>query len=238
MPDGRELVRETWRPHASGDFEAWWRRCAEKGVIAGTSGCSWSTFTRPTCWFGTGGQRSLHFGAAAIRPCGTGATPTTPGCRNARSPSRRRSGAMPSTGARRRPGARLERRRRRAPLHRRKPRSRVRCDLRSGQAENAVAVRLGYGRSRRARSATGSASTCRSRRATPEAWSSRALGKRMRRCTRPSAMPRLKRKIRRSSIRDLRCPTARRAMGRHRSPTTFRPSAAAGNRTTATPGRW
>ena len=37
MPDDRDLVRQTWQRHASRDFEAWWRRSLEKGVIADTA---------------------------------------------------------------------------------------------------------------------------------------------------------------------------------------------------------
>lgn len=35
--DGREIVRDTWRAQASGEFEAWWRGVLEKGVIAGSA---------------------------------------------------------------------------------------------------------------------------------------------------------------------------------------------------------
>ncbi|WP_426435556.1 4Fe-4S dicluster domain-containing protein [Bradyrhizobium genosp. P] len=32
-----ELVRETWQTHADGDFEAWWSRALQDGMIAGTA---------------------------------------------------------------------------------------------------------------------------------------------------------------------------------------------------------
>ena len=39
---GRDLVRETWREHADGDFDTWWRDVLEKGVIADTAAANQS----------------------------------------------------------------------------------------------------------------------------------------------------------------------------------------------------
>ena len=77
-------------------------------------------------------------------------------------------------------------------------RSKGRCAFGSGQADGTIAVPLGYGRTGPGRSATAWASTLSARGAFRRAWSIARLGERMRRCTRPSATPRLTRRMRSS----------------------------------------
>ena len=83
-----DLVRATWQPHGSGDFDDWWRQALESGVIAGSAIAAGRGARRPGC---RGSHRRPPATASAsccrrIRRCGMAASPTMPGCRNA--PSR------------------------------------------------------------------------------------------------------------------------------------------------------
>ena len=84
-----DLVRETWRPQAGGDFEGWWSRALARRRHRRKRRSRWPRSAQPsflTFRSRNGCRRhTITLVLSPIHAFGTARSPTMPGCRNARS---------------------------------------------------------------------------------------------------------------------------------------------------------